>query len=379
MKNQNVTMISAWASRAGGGLQSSVRDLALALQAHVGCKVQFVSNQDSHTPTDSALWAPISPRLHRYFGPEQFRFSPGLMADVCMTKTDIIQLHGIWMFPGLAIRMRRLLRQTPLIISPHGMLDPWILSRGRWKKSMAMAVYETSNWRAALALRALNAAEADAISKVMPGCRIEVIPNGVYTPSREALVEAETRRTARGLRQFLFLGRLHEKKGVLELLQAWRNVEGAVRRHGAELVIAGWGDGGYPGQVQESVERTPGARFVGAVFGAAKEQLLWDSTDFLLPSHSEGLPVAVLEACAYGLLPIISEQCNLPELATAGISQRADPDVQSIGAALLRALDIQEPERRQIGSAAQEHVRQRYAWEAIAATFEQLHRLIVLK
>jgi poly(glycerol-phosphate) alpha-glucosyltransferase len=377
MKYQTVTMVSAWASRAGGGLQSSVRDLAVAIGAHGGCHVECISSLDAYTSTDAPLWAPISPRLHRYLGPEQFRFSPGLLADVCTIKTDIIQLHGIWMFPGLAIRIRRILRDTPLIISPHGMLDPWILSRGRWKKSIAGHVYESSNWRAAAAFRALNTAEADAISKLLPRCRIEVIPNGVVTPETSFVLEANARRAAAGRRQFLFLGRLHEKKAVLELIQAWRNIEDAVRRENAQLVIAGWGDPAYVGHVEEAARQAANARFVGAVFGVAKENVLSESTDFILPSHSEGLPMAVLEACAFGLLPIISDPCNMPGLAAAGISLRTEPNVPGIEKSLLVALGMADLERHQISIAGHEHVKQHYGWRRIAERFEELHRSIV--
>jgi poly(glycerol-phosphate) alpha-glucosyltransferase len=370
--SKNVAIICPWASRAGGGLQSSVRDLALAMAEHCGTQVTCVSNADQFTETDARLWHPIVPRLHPYSGPESLRFSMGMLRDVATLRTDILQLHGVWMFPSVAVRWRKLYSGVPLIISPHGMLDPWILSRGRAKKALARAVYEGSNWRKAAAFRALNATEADAVRLVAPKASIAVIPNGIVNPGPAVVAEAMARRRAQGGRRFLFLGRLHEKKGVLETIAAWRRLIEAQPSLDAELRIAGWGDPAYEAQVKEAAAAAPKVSFLGGVFGEQKGELLRGSTDFILASHSEGLPMAVLEACAYGLVPLISDQCNLPALHASGIALRAQPDVDSIANALREALALGEAERDERAQAAHRFVEKDYSWQAIATDLDRL-------
>jgi glycosyltransferase involved in cell wall biosynthesis len=116
----------------------------------------------------------------------------------------------------------------------------------------------------------------------------------------------------------LYLGRLHLKKGLANLLQAWSEV----RRAGGEaaqnwyLVIAGWDQDGHQASLEAiTLQRNIGdtVHFIGPQFGLDKDAAFRSSDAFVLPSLSEGMPLAVLEAWAHGLPVLMTPHCNLPE------------------------------------------------------------------
>jgi poly(glycerol-phosphate) alpha-glucosyltransferase len=74
--------------------------------------------------------------------------------------------------------------------------------------------------------------------------------------------------------------------------------------------------------------------FTGPAFGEQKDQLLRAASAFILPSFSEGLPMSVLEAWAYGLPVLMTDHCNLPEGFANNAAIRIGTDVESIAAGL---------------------------------------------
>ena len=128
----------------------------------------------------------------------------------------------------------------------------------------------------------------------------------------------------------LFVGRLHEQKGVDLLLAAFEIV---ARRHPTvRLVIAGPDYGVTLPPLHPRVVR------VGPVYGRDKPAALADATVFCLPSRHEGFSLAVLEALACGLPVVISTECHFPEVAAAGAGVVTPLDPASIADGLLRVL-----------------------------------------
>src|SRR5262249_10344651 len=115
---------------------------------------------------------------------------------------------------------------------------------------------------------------------------------------------------AAGKRIILFLGRLHQKKGLLPLLEAWLGV----RKSHSHLVIAGPDDGLRP-TLEQMVQEKGAEDFVsfpGSLHGSMKWSALAAASLFALPSHSEGLSMALLEALAVRVPILFTRHCNLP-------------------------------------------------------------------
>jgi glycosyltransferase involved in cell wall biosynthesis len=234
------------------------------------------------------------------------------------------------------------------------MLDPWILAEGRTVKRIHATFLEKPALRKAH-VHALTQSEYDSVIAYLPGVasRTFVVPNGV---------DATNDREVSDRSGFLYLGRLHAKKQVIELARLWRS---AGTLSGSMLTIAGWGDAAYEKELAATVDGATNVRFIGPVYGGAKESALNSARFFILPSLSEGLPMAALEALQHGAIPLVTDQCNLPELFEAGVALRIATDlsdVTSIASAAAARPDGELVTLSQSGRAFSG----RYLWSSIA-------------
>lgn len=180
----------------------------------------------------------------------------------------------------------------------------------------------------------------------VPRHRIVVLPNPVVLP--EALPE----RCCGGKVRFVYLGLLSRRKGVFELLDAVAALTAEVRSR-VEFVLAG---NGNVMQLRERADQL-GVQDVVVirewVDPAERDRLLASAHAFVLPSHTEGLPMALLEAMAWGLAPICTPVGSIPEYVVDGgngilVAPGAVPQL----AAAIEKLVSQEALRIQMGRLA---------------------------
>ena len=221
----------------------------------------------------------------------------------------------------------------PYYITPQGMLDPWILRRGRWKKSLARLGYEEAAWRAAARLHALTEREAADIAAITGRGDSVIVPNPA-PPVGPPVGEPRPPHV-------VYIGRIHSKKNVVALVEAWGQ---ANLPAGARLTLAGWGDDADMAELAAAVAPVADAEFVGPVFGDAKQELLDSARFMILPSHSEGLPLALLEAWAMGLPTIYTAECNIPEGFAAEAAIECGYAPADIAAALERGFALSDAE-----------------------------------
>jgi glycosyltransferase involved in cell wall biosynthesis len=114
----------------------------------------------------------------------------------------------------------------------------------------------------------------------------------------------------------LFLGRVGEAKGALDLIDAVARL----KHRFPDITLAMGGDGDIDVAMERVhlFELSANVRFLGWVRGADKERLLQQATVYVLPSYSEGLPMSVLEAMAAGLPVVSTSVGGIPEAITDG-------------------------------------------------------------
>ncbi|SFP23853.1 Glycosyl transferase 4-like domain-containing protein [Qipengyuania nanhaisediminis] len=110
-------------------------------------------------------------------GPAALAYAPGLRALLDAAKLDLLHLHGIWQYPVKAAGDWARRTGKPLVVSPHGMLDPWITSRNAWKKHLARLLWEDAALNQASLFHALTQGEAADIERQQPATPRVVIPN----------------------------------------------------------------------------------------------------------------------------------------------------------------------------------------------------------
>ncbi|MDF7826691.1 glycosyltransferase [Pontiellaceae bacterium B12227] len=346
-------------SRKAGGLFYSVRWLSRALHAK-GCYPTIRSPEDEFSQKDMAVWEPLPVELYSSSGPLQF--SRELRASLASSTPDLIHLHGIWMDNQWAAMQCQKKNGTPVVVSPRGMLDPWAVKNSAWKKKIVEVLFAKKALREATCIHALCQSEVESIRAYGLKNPIAMIPNGVELPMIG-------KKENTGSRQLLFLGRIHPKKGISELLDAWSKTS-----NNWKLLIAGWDDGGHETNLRAKAEKLglENVEFVGPQYGAEKEQLLRSVDAFILPSFSEGLPMSVLEAWSYELPVVITDFCNLPEAFEADAAIRVEPEKDSIFHGLETLTSMPASELEVMGKAGRKLVEDKFSWQMIA---ENMHKV----
>jgi glycosyltransferase involved in cell wall biosynthesis len=184
--------------------------------------------------------------------------------------------------------------------------------------------------------------------------RMLVMPNPVEWP------EVVPERDSGGPVVAAFLGWLDASKGVFDLIQAVGRLDDEHRRR-LRLVVAGHGDD----DVVRTAVRDAGcadvvevSRYLSTV---ERDALLGRAQLLVLPSYAEGLPMSVLEAMAWGVVPVVTPVGTLPTLITDGHNGSVVPvgDPGALAVALDKLL-ADDDARRELGRRAREDVR-RYA------------------
>ena len=352
-------------SRNAGGLYESVRRLVQSLMQE-GIDVRVMGVMDEFTAEDMAAWDPAQVRVFKPVWPEEFGFSPEFLSDLLAYRPDLTHTHGIWRYTSAATNNYCRAMGTPYIVSPHGMLDPWALRNSRWKKVIAHALYERAHLRGATCLRAL--CESEARSFRLAGLKnpVCVIPNGIDLPETAGWLENKNRKT------ILYLGRIHPKKGLVNLIKAWAKI----RNPDWLLEVAGWDQGGHEKELRKlSAELgiQDSVIFLGPQFGDGKAACYRNCDAFILPSFSEGLPMAALEAWAHGKPVLMTPECNLPEGFAAGAALRIEINPESIAQGLQSLFEMSAEERRQMGGCGLQLVSARFSWSFVAKELKQVY------
>ncbi len=391
-------------SRAAGGLFQSVRGLAKAV-ASTNSGVQVFSISDEQSAVDLQEWRPLSVQTFR----PQLRawgYSNELVPAMVAADLDVLSVHGLWKYCSVGARRWHRRTGRPYVVHPHGMLEPWALRNAQWKKRIAALLYENEHLRGAACLRALSEAEAESIRACGLGNPICVIPNGVdlpelgdsstlnapgavasavlsgspgYAQRLDALGTAHA--TATGLRTFgqgqrilLYLGRLHPKKNLANLIRAWNDTFNSRQSSNSwVLAIAGWDQGGYENELKRIVA-LPSVVFLGPQFGAEKTKCYRGADAFILPSLSEGLPMTVLEAWSHAKPVLMTPECHLPEGFSAEAALRIGSSPQEIALGLKQITEMSENDRRAMGNRGRDLVTRNFSWlrigEEMLAVYE---------
>ena len=280
---------------------------------------------------------------------------------IAATRAAAVHDHGIWLDSNRAAARVADRRSVARIVSPRGMLSEWSLAHRGWRKRIAWRAYQRRDLETADALHATSDLEAEEIRAAGIGVPIAILPNGVELPPEAERDPAPPDR----IRRFLFLSRIHPKKGLEALVEAWR----AARPAGWELVIAGPDERGHRAQIERRA-RGLGAdsaiRFRDAVSDDEKWGLYGTADVFVLPTSSENFGAVVAEALASSVPVITTRAAPWSSLVEHGCGWWTEVGVEPLSAAIREAAELPDGDRRAMGARGRRLVAERFAWPVIA-------------
>lgn len=211
------------------------------------------------------------------------------------------------------------------------------------------------------------------IAKIIPEEKIRVVENYAVPQNFEETLACFEQRYAN--KQILFLGEIGRRKGAYDIPKIIDNV--CRRIPDATFLIGGSGDAeGVRSKINPKYQGA--VRFPGWLRGKEKEDALWSSTLFLLPSYNEGLPMSILDAMGYAL-PIISTNVggisNIVYTDDDGISNGnlfAPGDTEGISEAIVYYLENKDVQF-QAGRKSLEIINKKYSFKEHLRKLEKVY------
>ncbi len=362
---------------AQGGPQAGCVRLAAA-QSALGHDVHIISYGGSDIRERACRSARDVPHIakvhwHLLADPDRIERLLGLKASKMMrallSDASFVHIHGVWepILKNAAGIARR--NDVSYCVTPHGMLDVWSMQQKPMKKRAALFLGYRKMLNRAEFIQALNTDEAELLEPLRLTAPRLIIPNGVFVEEFTALPAkgffAERIPQLADKRVVLFLSRLHPKKGLDILAQAFAII--AKSHPDVDLAVAG-PDGGARDSFVSLVHRlgiSERVHLTGPLYATDKLRALVDANCFCLPSRQEGFSVAITEALACGLPVVISSGCHFPEVGTAQAGTVVSLDPTEVASALAGILD-NPASASSMGQNGKRLVRENYTWPRVA-------------
>ena len=283
------------------------------------------------------------------------------------SEIDLIHLQHIWNPYIQIMAFWAQQKKIPYIITPRGMLEPWILARNPWKKKIALFLYQKKAIKRASYLHATSQMEAENIKKMGFNNPIRIIPNGID------LNETKQIKTFYGTKKMVFLSRIHQKKGIELLLEAW----GTIETKGWTLEIAGNGEVAYIESLIQAAKHLENVRFIGPQYGEAKWNFLRSADVLVLPTHSENFGMAVAEALAVGVPVITTHGTPWEDLETYECGWWIQLSVSNLQRTLLKAMQTPAHELELMGANGRKLIENKYNIKEVARQMEALYQIVL--
>jgi glycosyltransferase involved in cell wall biosynthesis len=292
--------------------------------------------------------------------------------EICRQENiQILHNHGIWSPVNHGtVRVAKKLK-LPFVSTPHGSLTRWSFRHKAWKKKWAWDLYQRGDLEAGRAIHVTAEEEADDLRAIGIRGPLALIPIGVEVPEwREKNKQPQEIKTA------LFLSRIHPKKGLLTLVEAWA----IVRPKGWRMLVVGPDEIGHLAEVQAAV-REKGLEkdfvFQGAVYDEAKMELYWNADLFILPTFSENFGLVIPEAMARGLPVLTTQGTPWKELKERSCGWWIPLGKEALAAALREAFGLSDAARREMGIRGRQLVEDKYTWATSAKSMKTLYEWIL--
>ena len=251
-------------------------------------------------------------------------FNYKLDLDEIVDDYDIVHIYGIWKPFYYRVFYCAKKKNKKIIISPLGALEPWSLSQKKIKKILALWLYQKRILNNSNHIHATSEIEKKNIEALGIKTKITVIPHGI-----EILDKKEKKNDPNGLKRAIFFSRIHEKKGLLELVEAW-----------SELNLSQWildiygpvSNQKYLKIVISKIQQLNLEKKIkihNAEYDKNKKEKIFKTSDcFILPSKSENFGISIGEALAHGLPVITTPETPWSEINNykAGIVYNIEKD-----------------------------------------------------
>lgn len=286
-----------------------------------------------------------------------------------LKNAHLFHLHGVYTYSQYAASKIGIKNSIPYIVSPHGMLEPWILNKNPLKKKVYLKLILNKVLKNAKYLHAITPLEKENLFKLTRHKKIIEIPNLIdfnkvpknteYNPNED---------------YFIFVGRLDSKKGLELLIKAFNSV----KNKPISLKIIGTKNE-YSDKLESLVSQlnlTNKISFLGGVFGNDKYKYIANSRAMITPSYSEAIGMVNLEGAACRVPVITTFKTGLNKEWNSNGGVLINPSSNELEFALAEAVTWNEFERKDRGNKLCEFVFNNYSWQKKGSLWNELYNQV---
>jgi glycosyltransferase involved in cell wall biosynthesis len=304
-----------------------------------------------------------------------FPFSILYLKKIVTIKPDIIDIQGLWNSAHLFNFIYNIKNSTPYIITPRGMLESWALKKSLIRKVFFHFILGYQSFNKASCLRATSLLEAKSFRKLFKKKTVVIIPNAVKIPKLKLKYIKNKRKKKFRL---LFLSRMDKKKGIEEILRAWKCLE--KKYLDWELLLCGH-DNKYKSQMINLASnlKLKNVLWHSYVAGNDKERIYLSSDLFILPSYSENFGLVVAEALAHGVPVITTKKTPWISLNKNKCGWCVDLSIKKLVQTLENAMELTSKERFLMGKRGRNFVEQNFSSTSVAIKMQKVYKWILKK
>jgi glycosyltransferase involved in cell wall biosynthesis len=362
---------SFYPTRAYGGTIRSSYGLCRGL-SELGCDVRVITTdtdgigRNLQVPRDRDI--PVDGLQVRYCHKlARNSVSPSLLRVLreYVRWADVVHLIAVYSFPTFPTLTYCRLFEKPLVWSPRGSLQRWDGSTRRASKFFWEQACQALVLKQKVILHTTSEDENNQSKARFPWARTAVIPNGVELPNA-------VRRTWSATLRLTYLGRLHPIKGIENLLDACKLIQGDSEPW--QLKIAGSGAADYLNALRSRVKELQlqdRVEFLGEVSGDVKEELFANSDVLIAPSFVENFGMVVAEALAREVPVIAGRGTPWKDLHRYGCGLWVENDPGSLANGIR---DIRTMPLREMGQRGRCWMRQEFSWESVSTQMLDVYR-----
>ena len=285
-------------------------------------------------------------------------------------KPDIVHVNCCWTPDCAMIQRLAQKRRFKVVLTPHGMLEPWIIKRHYWtRKVPALWLYQKAAVQRADCVQATAESERDNLLRLGYNSNIKVVRLGIDAES------IEMKRSWKKSRQILFLSRVHVKKGINFLVEAADLLRNELQ--GYKILVAGEGEADYVEAMKRMIcDRglQDIVQLIGGVYGDEKWRLFQTSDFFVLPTHSENFGLAIAESLASGTPVITTVGTPWSDLNSAEAGAWIEIGSQPLVATLRQFLALSDEELETMGRNGRKLIETKYSAKVMAEEMMGVYR-----
>lgn len=284
-------------------------------------------------------------------------------------RPDIVHVNCCWTPDCAMIQRLAQKRGYKVVLTPHGMLEPWIIKRHYWtRKVPALWLYQKAAVQRADCVQATAESERGNLLKLGYNSNIKVVRLGIDAES------IEMKRSWKKSRQILFLSRVHVKKGINFLVEAADVLRNELQ--GYKILVAGEGEADYVEAMKRMIcDRglQDIVKLIGGVYGDEKWRLFQTSDFFVLPTHSENFGLAIAESLASGTPVITTVGTPWSDLNSSEAGAWIEIGTEPLVETLRKFLSLSEDELETMGRNGRKLIETKYSAHVMAEQMMEVY------